>query len=70
MPHKPTAAATRTLKSGLTPRDMRRNDPWAITAHVDTTFRSPTEEGYIERTNEDRYGHLIGREHDEGRHHG
>jgi hypothetical protein len=60
-PKPPSAASKRAMKSAYMRLDMRRRDPWAITAPPDTAYRYAPDVAYVERTTTDRYGHLVDR---------
>jgi hypothetical protein len=57
--HAPRARSTQSMQGIARRRDMRKTDPYAITAERDPAYRGGAEDAYVTLTNADRYGCLV-----------
>ena len=55
-----STTASRQAMKGLAARlDMRKHDPWAITAAPDPHYHGHEDHAYVHRTTDDLYGFLV-----------
>jgi hypothetical protein len=57
--HPPTAASKGAIQHLMVRRDMRRRDPFAITADVDPSAHRSDQDAYVTFTTADLYGGLV-----------